>query len=415
MGSPRACPVLIAAAALALAAGAADAQAFARQRVGVVPSSSFQQAMRTRADIDRIVIHVGEGSFWGTVNTLRDPHRDASAHYVVSQEGEVVQLVSPRDVAWHSGNKRMNERSIGIEHEGFTYEKGTITPRELDASARFVAYLAARWGIPIDRKHVIGHDEVPDPARRGLLGGIDHHTDPGPYWPWKRYMALVRRYAKSPQQPRFEAVRESLPKSPRERHFPCFRRSIHSSTLGPGNVVSSLVVWRARACGRSLVRVDFLVDGKLVRTDRERPYATSWNTTRVSDGWHRLTLRAHGPRGYRIRTDFRVRVENRPFELRVGGVEPGEAVVDDTLHLSVSPTAAARSVELSVDGTSVAVQTAKPFRFEWSAATAAPGTHELELRARAWDRRTATVRIPIEVARPLLGRELSALLYPYYS
>ncbi|HET7046555.1 MAG TPA: N-acetylmuramoyl-L-alanine amidase [Gaiellaceae bacterium] len=414
MGSTRARLILLAAVALVLA-GAADASALSRQRVGVVPSASYAPAMRTRADIDRIVVHVGEGSFWGTVKTLRDPRREASAHYVVSQEGEVVQLVSPRNVAWHSGNRRMNERSIGIEHEGFTYEQGTVTGRELDASARLVAYLAARWGIPVDRKHVIGHDEVPDPLHRGLLGGADHHTDPGPFWPWKRYLALVRRYARSPQQPRFETVSESLPRSPRERRFPCFRRSIHSSTLGPGNTVSSLVVWRARACGRSLVRVDFLVDGTFVRSDGSRPYATSWNTTHVSDGWHRLTLRAHGPRGYRIRTDFRVRVENRPFELSVGGVEAGETVVDDTLELSVSPTAPARSVELSVDGSPVAVQTAKPFRFEWTAADAAPGTHELELRARAWDRRTTVARIPVEVARPLLAPAVAALLYPYAS
>jgi N-acetyl-anhydromuramyl-L-alanine amidase AmpD len=409
MGSPRALLVSLAAAALALA-GAADADALSRQRVGVVPSPSYAPAMRTRAGIDRIVIHVGEGSFWGTVRVLSSPDRPASAHYVVSREGEVVQLVSPRDVAWHAGNKRMNERSIGIEHEGFTYEQGSITDRELDASARLVGYLARRWGIPVDRKHVIGHDRVPDPVRRGLLGGIDHHTDPGPFWPWHRYMALVRRYAADPQQPRFQPVRESLPRGPRERRVSCFTRSIHSTTLAQGQTVSSLVVWRARACGRSFGRVDFLVDGKLLRSDGSRPFATGWNTTRLADGWHRLTLRAHGPRGYRLRRDLRVRVENRPFQLAATGVDP-EQTVTGRVALAVSPSAAARRVELLVDGRSVAVQTATPFSFEWDTAEVGPGRHELELRAEAWDGRTTALAIPVQVDHPLLPQGVSALVY----
>ena len=36
--------------------------------------------------------------------------------------------------------------------------------------------------VPMDRTHVIGHSEVPDPNNPGLYGGSDHHTDPGPNW-----------------------------------------------------------------------------------------------------------------------------------------------------------------------------------------------------------------------------------------
>ncbi len=400
MGSSRARLTLLAATALALVA-AADAGALSRQRVGVVPSASFTPAVRPASAIDRIVIHVGEGSFWGTVRTLRDPLRQASAHFVVSREGEIVQLVSPTHAAWHAGNRATNLESIGIEHEGFTYEPGSVTERELDASARLVAFLAARWGIPLDRRHVIGHDEVPDPNHRGLHGGADHHTDPGPDWPWDAYMARVRFYAEHPpQQPRFQAVGESLPARVRERHVACFRRSIHSTTLRQGQHVSSLVDWRARACGRSLVRVDFLVDGRLLASDGTRPFGVDWNTVRVPDGWHRLTVRAYGPRGYRLRRDLRVRVENPEFALGVGGVENGQ-VVTDALSLTVAPTASARRVELLVDGRPVAVQTATPFRFDWDSFEVSSGGHELELRAEAWDGRTTATTIPVEVVHPL--------------
>ena len=53
-----------------------------------------------------------------------------------------------------------------------------------------------RYDIPIDRQHIIGHADVPDPSHPGELGGSDHHTDPGPYWKWGYYLRLVRRYAR---------------------------------------------------------------------------------------------------------------------------------------------------------------------------------------------------------------------------
>ena len=47
--------------------------------------------------------------------------------------------------------------------------------------------------MPIDRRHFIGHADVPAPG--GGRGGSSHHTDPGPRWKWDYYLRLVRRYA----------------------------------------------------------------------------------------------------------------------------------------------------------------------------------------------------------------------------
>src|SRR5581483_3287784 len=44
---------------------------------------------------------------------------------------------------------------------------------------------------------IIGHSEVPDPNHPGQFGGAGHHTDPGQYWDWTKYMNLVRTYAGS--------------------------------------------------------------------------------------------------------------------------------------------------------------------------------------------------------------------------
>jgi N-acetyl-anhydromuramyl-L-alanine amidase AmpD len=53
------------------------------------------------------------------------------------------------------------------------------------SSARLTAGICGRYGIPVDRRHIIGHVEVP---------GTDH-TDPGPHWDWDRYIRLVHQAA----------------------------------------------------------------------------------------------------------------------------------------------------------------------------------------------------------------------------
>ena len=63
------------------------------------------------------------------------------------------------------------------------------------SSAQLAAYLCNKYGIPRDRSHIIGHNEVPDPNKSGQYGGVGHHTDPGSYWDWTKYIGYVEYYA----------------------------------------------------------------------------------------------------------------------------------------------------------------------------------------------------------------------------
>src|SRR4029077_2605053 len=101
-----------------------------------------------------------------------------------------------KDIAYHAGNWDYNTRAIGIEHEGFAsgYPYG-YTPIEYNVSAQLAASICSRWGVPMDRTHVIGHYEVPDPNNPGLFGGEEHHTDPGPAWDWNNYMSQAQHYS----------------------------------------------------------------------------------------------------------------------------------------------------------------------------------------------------------------------------
>jgi N-acetyl-anhydromuramyl-L-alanine amidase AmpD len=160
-------------------------------------TSNYTRANRPLSNpIDMVVIHVTEGSYAGTLQWFRNPRSHATAHYVIrSSDGDVTQMVREKDEAWHSGNGDVNDRSIGIEHEAFTNVCSWLTDAMYRSSAQLSAYLAIKYLIPIDRKHFIGHSEVPDPNHPGQFGGYAHHTDPGRCWDWAKYMGLIKDFA----------------------------------------------------------------------------------------------------------------------------------------------------------------------------------------------------------------------------
>ncbi|WP_461027688.1 N-acetylmuramoyl-L-alanine amidase, partial [Streptomyces sparsus] len=139
--------------------------------------------------IEYLVVHDVEGYWEGALSMVRDP-RSVSWHYTLrSSDGHVAQHVPTKDVAWHAGNWYVNSKSVGLEHEGFlTAPDAWYTEAMYRASARLVRYLAKRYDVPLDRQHVIGHDNVPGGTPAAVRG---MHTDPGPYWDWRHYFELL--------------------------------------------------------------------------------------------------------------------------------------------------------------------------------------------------------------------------------
>jgi hypothetical protein len=104
----------------------------------------------------------------------------------------ITQFVFNHDIAYHAGNYWFNQHSIGIEHVGFADSPdGWYTQRMYDASAQLAGYLAWIYGIPIDRAHILGHDNVPAPAQSFVAG---MHWDPGQWWDWPYYLSRVGYY-----------------------------------------------------------------------------------------------------------------------------------------------------------------------------------------------------------------------------
>ncbi|YAL84121.1 N-acetylmuramoyl-L-alanine amidase [Dermacoccaceae bacterium W4C1] len=147
-------------------------------------------ANRPRAPkITHIVVHNTEGYFDGTLTMVADPTYVSWQYTLRSSDGHIAQHLKPQDVGWHAGNWYINSHSIGLEHEGFA-ATGTqwFSEPMYRTSAKLVRHLCKEYRIPIDRAHIIGHDQVPAVADANIPG---MHWDPGPFWDWEHYFDLL--------------------------------------------------------------------------------------------------------------------------------------------------------------------------------------------------------------------------------
>lgn len=113
-----------------------------------------------RTPITTIVIH------WFGVGTLDSANsrfqnntasNRASAHYGIS-DNTIYQWVKEEEVAWHAGVYAVNQRSIGIEHDATTTKNAS--EKTYQTSGQLVADICKRNNIPLNRTHIIGHNEV---------------------------------------------------------------------------------------------------------------------------------------------------------------------------------------------------------------------------------------------------------------
>jgi hypothetical protein len=126
------------------------------------------------------VIHSLAGHYASAVESWRTGRRCFKPHYVIRKDGEITQVVAERHIAQHAN--RANRYSVGIEHDGFAKDPRYFNEAMYVASAALTRDICLRNSIPMDGTHIIGHDDAPGTG----------HGDPGGYWDWDYYLALVR-------------------------------------------------------------------------------------------------------------------------------------------------------------------------------------------------------------------------------
>jgi hypothetical protein len=157
-----------------------------------IPATTVHPADRPfDIPIDSIMIHDTEASWQSTVDIFTGPTVSAATYLVSSQPGDpaVTQFAHDKDWVQSVNNWWFNETSIGVEDVGFAVAPAGYFNRQLyERSADLVGWAAWKYHIPVDRAHILGHDNIPASVDTPHV----QHWDPGPSWDWPYYMALVR-------------------------------------------------------------------------------------------------------------------------------------------------------------------------------------------------------------------------------
>lgn len=131
---------------------------------------------------DMIVLHyTGMATGAGAEAWLCDPASEVSSHYLVHENGHIVQMVRESDRAWHAGKGSwfgrtdINSCSVGIEivNPGHSLGYRDFPGRQIDAVIGLCKGIARRHSIVAER--VLAHSDVA-PGRK---------IDPGEKFPWK--------------------------------------------------------------------------------------------------------------------------------------------------------------------------------------------------------------------------------------
>lgn len=154
-------------------------------RAEVMVSPNFGPR-RDGARPDTIVLHyTGMQTGESAVAWLCDPVSEVSAHYLVHEDGQVVQMVRESDRAWHAGKGSwrgrtdINSCSIGIEivNPGHSLGYPDFPDRQIDAVIDLCRGIVERHAMTPER--VLAHSDVA-PGRK---------VDPGEKFPWPSLFA----------------------------------------------------------------------------------------------------------------------------------------------------------------------------------------------------------------------------------
>jgi hypothetical protein len=175
------------------------------EEVKIVRNKSSRGSARPRA----IAIHTteshdrqGRSDVNGIVSWFNNPAAEASSHIIIDAEGYSTQCVPDTMKAWTIGN--FNPWTLNIELIGWA-----STPRwrwlkrtsQLKKCAKYIAYWAHKYDIPVRRGDLDSLRGSPHVARTGVVthydatnAGFGTHTDPGKGFPMDRLLRYARYY-----------------------------------------------------------------------------------------------------------------------------------------------------------------------------------------------------------------------------
>lgn len=124
-----------------------------------------------------IIHHTAQDSIQQTINTFTKVSTQVSAHYIIADDGHVVQMLNDYLRAWHAGqsswgkNTDINSASIGIELDNNGSEP--FSEAQITSLMALLSKLKKTYNIPV--QNIIGHSDIAPSRKR----------DPSALFPWK--------------------------------------------------------------------------------------------------------------------------------------------------------------------------------------------------------------------------------------
>jgi len=146
------------------------------------PSPNFD-ARAAGIALKYIVLHyTGMKDAASALARMCDPAAKVSAHYMIDENGSIIQLVDEKNRAWHAGKSfwcgitDTNSASIGIElvNPGHEFGYRAFPDAQISALKKILRDIIARHGLNL-KKCLLAHSDIA-PTRK---------QDPGELFPWQ--------------------------------------------------------------------------------------------------------------------------------------------------------------------------------------------------------------------------------------
>ena len=148
-------------------------------------SPNFNSKKRHKKEVRFIILHyTGMKSEKGAINRLTNIHSQVASHYLITNNGKIINLVPDLYTAWHAGISSwknlnsLNKNSIGIEitNPGHQFGYNQFSKKQINSLINLIKLLIKKYKI--NKKNIIGHSDI----------APDRKKDPGEKFPWE-YLA----------------------------------------------------------------------------------------------------------------------------------------------------------------------------------------------------------------------------------
>jgi len=169
------------------------------------------RSSRRGAPIQAIAVHSTESSdikaSWDDLksvgNWFNTSAAQASSHIGIDGDGHSSRWVPDDEKAWTI--LQLNDRTLNIEFVGRAAQpRDDWEAAQIKTGARWAAYWAIKFGLPIQLGAVKNINGAPVISRKGIIrhsdltaAGFGSHTDPGPNFPMREFLENAQWYRRN--------------------------------------------------------------------------------------------------------------------------------------------------------------------------------------------------------------------------